>query len=452
MFEQEAPYSPPKPIAKEAPTPKSATPKPDTNANREGYKLTKLGWMPEEWEVKFLKEVSKIGSGTTPSKEIKRYWENGTIPWLPTGKVNDKIITESETFITEAAVKEKRIKLLPIDSVVIAMIGQGKTRGKTALLKIEAWINQNFAFVVPKTTLAPEYLFRNLDFSYKRIRYEGNRGGNQGSLNTGMVRFLRIAVPPLPEQRAIADCLSTWDQAIQTLTQLIAQKELRKKWLMQQLLTGKKRLPGFGGEWKNVKISDLFEEVKAKNDGGEHEPLTISAKSGFVSQRKKFDRVIAGDSLAKYTQLVRGDFAYNKGNSKLYEMGCLYPLEDRESALVPFVYICFRAKNKDINGGYYKYWFENHGLDHQLGRIITSGARGDGLLNVNKKDFFSLKIPHTSMEEQTAIAQILQRADQEITLLNQKLIHLQDQKKGLMQQLLTGKKRLNLNNKQNGKK
>ena len=217
---------------------------------------------------------------------------------------------------------------------------------------------------------------------------------------------------------------------------------MQKKALMQQLLTGKKRLKGFEGEWKRVRLGEAFNEITATNDGGDsHSIMTISSRLGLISQEDKFDRVIAGDSLKKYTQLKRGDFAYNKGNSKTYQMGCVFQLEEKESALVPFVYICFSPTEK-VHSTFYKQWFFAHGLDRQLRRIISSGARGDGLLNVDSEDFFKLVIPFPPKQEQMAIARFLQSADKEIQLLQAKAAKLKEQKKGMMQVLLTGKKRL----------
>lgn len=412
------------------------------NRTDKSVKYSAWGVLPNQWKAIRLRDAGKIGSGTTPSTLVLEYWQNGTIPWLPTTKVNDKIIKESDIFITEKAVTDKRIQILPKGSILVAMIGQGKTRGKTALLEIEAWVNQNFAFIVPHPSVESKYLYSILDYNYERIRYEGNRGGNQGSLNTEMIKGFKIPLPPLPEQKAIAQVLSMADAAIQSTEKLIDQKELRKKWLMQQLLTGKKRLKGFGGEWKEEKLGKLFKQIRNVNDGGDgHSVMTISSKLGLISQEDKFDRVIAGDSLKKYTQLIKGDFAYNKGNSKTYPMGCVYRLEEKESALVPFVYICFSTTGL-VDGLFYKHWFLAHGLDRQLNKIITSGARGDGLLNVNTEDFFGLKIVFPPKEEQTAIAQVLQAADKEISLLKAKTEKLREQKKGLMQVLLTGKKRL----------
>jgi type I restriction enzyme S subunit len=267
-------------------------------------------------------------------------------------------------------------------------------------------------------------------------------GSTFPNIDSKSLRGIKVSLPSLPEQKSIAHILSLMDAAINSCNSLIAKKELQKKWLMQNLLTGKKRLKGFDGDWQQVKLRELFTEIKNVNDGGDsHSVMTISSKQGLISQEDKFDRVIAGDSLKKYTQLKKGDFAYNKGNSKTYQMGCIYQLEEKESALVPFVYICF-SPTEMIDSKFYKHWFFAHGLDRQLKKIISSGARGDGLLNVNTDDFFNLKVPFPSKEEQTAIAEVLQATDKELQLLKAKTDKLKEQKKGLMQVLLTGKKRL----------
>ena len=284
-----------------------------------------------------------------------------------------------------------------------------------------------------------QYLYFFLDYDASLLQRD-TQGGTMHHITKENMEKRFIPVPPLAEQRKIAEVLGVWDKAIEKQARLIEKLALRKRALMQRLLSAKLRLPGFSEPWKEHKIADLFSPINDTNDGQEHIPMTISAKSGFISQKDKFDRVIAGDSLQRYILLKKGDFAYNKGNSNLYEMGCIYHLNE-ESALVPFVYICFRSKGS-VNIDFYSQFFINHGLDRQLKKIITSGARGDGLLNVDKKDFFALNVPYPTIEEQTAIAEVLTAADHEIELAKEKLERLRRQKRGLMQQLLTGKKRV----------
>ena len=400
--------------------------------------------IPSDWEVKRIGKITKTIAGGTPSTKISEYW-GGDIKWMSSGELNFKKVYDVEGRITEKGLNNSSTKILPTKCILIGLAGQGKTRGTVAMNMTKLCTNQSVAAIYPSNEFLEEYLYYNLDSRYDELRLLSTGDGGRGGLNLNIINSVKIPLPPLPEQRAIAQVLSAMDTAINKNNQLIAQKELRKKWLMQNLLTGKKRLKGFNGDWKEVKLGKLFTEIKSVNDGADgHSIMTISSKRGLISQEDKFDRVIAGDSLKKYTQLKKDDFAYNKGNSKTYPMGCIYQLEEFESALVPFVYICFTPTNL-VDSKFYKQWFLDYGLDRQLKKIITSGARGDGLLNVNKSDFFNLKTIHPPKGEQTAIAQVLQAADKEIQLLKTKTEKLREQKKGMMQVLLTGRKRLRIN-------
>jgi type I restriction enzyme S subunit len=413
------------------------------NNNNTTYKDSPLGKIPRDWEVKRIGKMTKTTAGGTPSTSVEEYW-GGDIKWMSSGELNLKRVYDVEGRITELGLKNSSTKIIPIKCVLIGLAGQGKTRGTVAMNMIELCTNQSVAAIFPGKDFYEDYLFYNLDFRYEELRQLSTGEGGRGGLNLNIINSVPIPLPPFPEQKAIAHVLGLMDSAINTNNQLIAQKELQKKWLMQNLLTGTQRMKGFVGEWKKLKLGNLFTQITNINDGGDgHSIMTISSKMGLISQEDKFDRVIAGESLKKYTQLKKGDFAYNKGNSKTFPMGCIYQLEENESALVPFVYICF-TPNDIIDSKFYKQWFFAHGLDRQLNKIITSGARGDGLLNVNTHDFFNLKIPFPSFEEQTAIARVLKVADKEIQLLKSKSEKLKEQKKWLMQVLLTGKKRLSI--------
>ncbi len=259
------------------------------------------------------------------------------------------------------------------------------------------------------------------------------------------IRKFRVNLPPLPEQKAIAQVLSTADTAIHTTDKLIAQKELRKKWLMQQLLTGKKRLKGFDGEWTEKKLSDLFDRVTRKNIEGNTTVVTISAQRGFVRQTDFFNRNIASEITDNYFLVERGEFCYNKSYSNGYPWGAIKRLNDFDKAVVTTLYICFGIKNqKEANPEFFEQYFGANRLDKGLTKIAHEGGRAHGLLNVTPTDFFSLEVIVPSFGEQTAIAQVLQAADKEINLFKARAEKLRAQKKGLMQQLLTGKKRLSI--------
>lgn len=398
--------------------------------------------IPKDWKVKKLGEISELTAGGTPSTSKPEYW-GGNVMWMSSGELNLKKIYDVEGRITELGLKSSSAKIIPEKSILIGLAGQGKTRGTIAMNMVQLCTNQSVAAIMPKNGIIPEYIYHNLDARYQEIRNLSTGDGGRGGLNLQILRGIKLPIPPKDEQVIISNIIGTWDEAITLTKTTIEELKLRNKGLAQQLLTGKKRLNGFSEEWKEVKLGDLFIEITQSNDGAEnHKVMTISSTLGLVTQEAKFDRIIAGESLKKYTLMKKKDFAYNKGNSKTYPMGCIYQLED-ESALVPFVYICFRP-SENIDSKFYSFWFLNHGLDRQLKKIITSGARGDGLLNVSKRDFFKLVIPYPRKDEQKAIAKILEKAEQELKIQQQKLKTLQEQKKGLMQKLLTGEVRVKI--------
>lgn len=397
--------------------------------------------IPEDWEIKHFEDVTDIDSeslnGDTPDD-----YEFNYISLSDVDSENLKIETTKMIF-QDAPSRARRI--VKKDDILMATVRPNLQGFSIIRNEVKDLIASTGFAVIRTTKCNNEYLYQYL-FSQQIARqfYQLLVGSNYPAINSSDVRKLKVALPPFPEQTAIARILSLMDEAINKNNKLIVQKELRKKWLMQNLLTGKKRLNGFNGEWKEEKLGLLFNQIKDVNDGSEsHSIMTISSKLGLISQEDKYDRVIAGESLKKYTQLKKDDFAYNKGNSKTYPMGCVYQLEEKRSALVPFVYICF-SPTEFVDAKFYKHWFLARGLDRQLNKIITSGARGDGLLNVNTNDFFNLKTIYPPKAEQTEIAKVLQTADKEIQLLKTKAEKLKEQKKWLMQVLLTGKKRLTI--------
>lgn len=251
-----------------------------------------------------------------------------------------------------------------------------------------------------------------------------------------------LLVPPLAEQEKIAEILGTWDTAIEKLSALIEQKKRLKKGLMQRLLTGKQRLPGFSAPWKKVKLGDFVQRITKKNTENNTNIVTISGQEGFVSQREVFKKSLAGENIQNYYLIRKGDFGYNRSYSNGYPMGAIKRLNRYENAVVSTLYICFRT-NEKINPFFLEKFFDSGVLNKELYKIVQEGARNHGLLNVSLEDFYSSKlfIP-LDLSEQKAIADILSKADEEIDLLTRKLSALKTQKTGLMQKLLTGQIRV----------
>jgi len=236
--------------------------------------------------------------------------------------------------------------------------------------------------------------------------------------------------------------LSTWDRAIEKTESLLANARTQKRALMQQLLTGKRRFPEFEGEpWKEVPLTEIAEPVAARNDGEALPVLTISSKAGFVRQDQKYARNMAGRSVERYYRLKRGEFAYNKGNSLTYQFGCVLRLDEYDEGLVPHVYVCFRLK-PGHDSDYFRGLFLADYLRPQLSRMVNTGVRNNGLLNINQKAFWSVKVPLPAEEEQARIGEVMDDCLAEEQKLVAKLTKLRTEKKALMQQLLTGKRRV----------
>ncbi len=155
------------------------------------FKDSAIGRIPVEWDVRKIGELSYIENGTTPSRENPIFWHEGTIPWLTTGQVHDRFIFQSNEFISEYALRLCSLKILPVGTILIAMIGQGLTRGKAAYLGFESSINQNFAAIIPNQLFNSRFLFHYLDFNYEYVR-GASQGSNQQALNSSVVSNLKV--------------------------------------------------------------------------------------------------------------------------------------------------------------------------------------------------------------------------------------------------------------------
>jgi type I restriction enzyme, S subunit len=188
----------------------------------------------EEWVTDSLGNIFETTSGGTPSRSEKAYW-NGDVPWITTSLVDFRVITSAEELITAEGLKNSSAKLLPKGTVLMAMYGQGKTRGQVALLGIKAATNQACAAILPRKGIDPYFVFLNLAGRYEEIREMSNSGG-QENLSQGLVREIQFAFPPSEdEQRKVTACLSSLDVLITAETQKLEALKAHKKGLMQQL-------------------------------------------------------------------------------------------------------------------------------------------------------------------------------------------------------------------------
>ena len=392
---------------------------------------------PSDWKVI---ELSKVGIFSKGKGILKEQVIASGLPCIRYGEIyttHDFIIKEFKSFISEDVARESQ----EIKNGDVLFAGSGETLeeiGKSVAYigNEKAYAGGDVIILSTNSNVKAECLSYALetDFVRKQKRRYG-QGQQVVHIYPSDLAKVKVALPPLPEQKAMAHILSLMDVAISKNNQLIAQKELRKKWLMQNLLTGKKRLKRFDGKWKEYKLEHFIEEYNEKpKDGISYEVFT-SSKTGLMKQtdyygdnritnREDADyNVIPPNYLTYRSRSEVGLFTFNKNN-----LGVL--------GLVSGYYPVFTIKNGSLD--FILMYCNYH--KHKLKKFSI----GTSQLVLSMSALKTATFVFPNEKEQAAIAEVLQAADKEIQLLKTKTEKLGEQKKGLMQILLTGKKRLKI--------
>ena len=386
-------------------------------------------------KVVAIKSIADVSSGNTPSRRKSEYW-NGSIPWITTGELESGYVTASKECVTEKALKETALKLYHKGTVLIAMYGQGKTRGTAAVLGIEATVNQACAALTVHGGCS-KFLFYQLQNSYHAIRRLSNTG-NQENLNAEIIKNFKILWPDELEQQKIAAILSTQDKVIELKEKLLAQKQQQKKYLMQQLLTGKLRLPDVNGEWTSVKLKELLIERNEKNVEQNHRICSVAVSKGVVDQIEHLGRSYAAADTSNYGVAHYGDIIYTKSPTGDFSLGIIKQNRMRENVAISPLYGIYKPIS--FSTGYLlNIYFESTiNTKNYLTPIVQKGAKNT--IAISNSAFLENKI-FFPMDEatQSRIAKVFELTDHEIDLLQKSIEAEKQKKKALMQLLLTGK-------------
>lgn len=396
-----------------------------------GHKLSLLGVIPEEWEVKKLGDLVEISSGESPS--LFNLSSKGRYPYLKVEDLNNS--NKYQNISRDYSNDEK--SLIQANSIIFPKRGAAIMNNKVRINKVVVQMDSNLMAITPiNNNIYFEYLY------YKIIHEQLFRIADTSTIpqiNNRHIFPYKFSLPPLREQEHIAEILSTWDEAIEKQNKIVEKLELRKCALIQQLLTGKKRLGGFSDKWKTIYIRDVAKETSLKNKSNKLlTVLSCTKYNGLVPSLEYFGRKIFSDNLHTYKIVPIKHFAYATNH---IEEGSIGYQDQYQEALISPMYTVFRT-NSSINDFYFFKLLKSHWLIHQYNaRMEGSIDRRGGL----RWDLFSsIKIFIPEIKEQKAIANILTAADNEISLAKSKLDSLNKQKKGLMQVLLTGKIRVKI--------
>ncbi len=412
---------------------------------KKGYKKTEVGVIPEEWKVKKIKYFTTCSAGGTPNTKEPNFW-GGDIRWMNSGELNDRFIFDVSNRITELGLQSSSTKLIPQKCVLIGLAGQGKTRGTVAINYVELCTNQSIATIYPSNKHDTKFLYYYLDKIYKKLRALSTGDGGRGGLNLTIIRNISIPFPSLPEQQAIAHVLSDIDALIENLKQLIVKKKAVKQGAMQELLTGKKRLEGFNEKWEVKKLGAIGKTIGGLS--GKTKEDFENGNSKYISFLNVINNTVIDTSILekvnikaneKQNLFYEGDLFFNTSSETPWEVGmCSVLLDEVEGVYLNSFCFGFRLFDKKIDSLFLSYL-----INSETGRrIFESIAQGATRYNLSKINFNNIKLLFPSLLEQLAISQTLRDMDKEIESLEEQLVKTEALKRGLMQELLTGKTRL----------
>lgn len=404
---------------------------------------------PSDWDISALGDLARVYSGGTPSRNVAAYW-NGSVPWVTTAEIDSGYITATHQTITDAGLKASAARIAPPGTILLAMYGQGKTRGKSALLGIPAAMNQACAAIEVGSRLDSWYLLHYLSLQYATIRSMSN-AGSQDNLSGELVRKIPIAVPPMAEQHTIAEAIGDAATMVSRIEKDIAKKQAIKQGMMQQLLTGRTRLPGFSAVWNDYKLGNHVVYLKTvplsraqlDNESSlrylHYGDIHTNARTQLDAANAVMPR--AAMALARSAgRLQPGDLVFADASEDADGIGkSVEIISVPPEGIVPGLHTIAARFDKSVLADGFKAYLQ---FIPTFRNGLLRLAAGTKVLATTRAYISSIVMPLPSIDEQRAIASALSDMDKEIDTLVLRLDKAKAIKQGMMQQLLTGRTRL----------
>lgn len=415
--------------------------------------------LPEGWHRSTLGEIARITSGGTPDRAEPSYW-GGSVPWVTTGEIQFNTITDTTEKITEAGLKNSSAKLFPPGTLLMAMYGQGKTRGQVAKLGIEAATNQACAAMLLHDGHDSDFYFQYLSARYESIRELGN-AGTQQNLSAGILKDVEVLVPPGDEQRQVARVLSTWDDAIARTQSLLVNRTVQWQALLAATLNLPPANPSTGGGADNggypASVQPGIPNLPATPDGWHCVPLarhltevrrpaplnademyrlvTVKRSRGGVELRE----TLPGREIKTPTQFyVRtGDFLISKRQIVHGACGIVPP--ELDGAVVSNEYAVLNSDGQ-IDLRFLRYLSESRYFQQTCFHSSIGVHVEKMIFKTERWLKWPFNIP--PLPAQHRIVEVLDTARREVELIAAQIDRLKQEKAALMADLLTGKRRV----------
>jgi type I restriction enzyme, S subunit len=401
-----------------------------------GYNQTEVGIIPEAWDVKRIGDLGRVVRGGSPRPAgDPRYFNGNFIPWLTVAALtnipeHELRVTETAGFLTREGSKHSRT----LDSGTLIIANSGATLGVAKLLGVTCCANDGIAAIINQRLGEKLFVCYYFNSQTKHLREVVASGNGQPNLNTGLIREILIPFPPPLEQRDIVGTLSNVDALLGALDRLIAKKRDLKRAAMQQLITGKRRLPGFTGDWKEKRFGEITSPRKERVDPRRRgvQEFCIELEHIESGTGALLGNTAAGENSSLKSVFGEGDVLFGKLRAYLKK----YWLADRSGVCSTEIWV-FRANVQLVTSSYlFQLVKDDRFVEAASSAYGTHMPRSDW--NVVKN--YVARIP--PIPEQTAIAEVLATMDAELAALEQRREKTRGLKQGMMQELLTGRTRL----------
>lgn len=399
---------------------------------------------PVGWKKTALDHVAEVQTGIAKGKPI-----NGaavTVPYLRVANVQDGHVDLS--VMKEISLKPSEVDRYSLRKGDVLFTEGGDFdklgRGTVWNGEIEPCLHQNHVFAVrPKPDrLLPEFLAFQAASQYGRRYFQlsSKQSTNLASINSTQLKQFPVLLPPLPEQRKIAEILRTWDEAIEKLEALRAANLQRRIWMRTHLFTGRTRLPGYTGEWREVALREVLTEHGLQGTGAE-EVFSVSVHKGLINQIEHLGRSFAAAETGHYNRVLPGDIVYTKSPTGEFPLGIIKQSKISAEVIVSPLYGVFTPATRAL-GVILDALFEAPiAVRNYLHPLVQKGAKNT--IAITNRRFLEGKLTlPMDPEEQSAIAAVVEVSQAELTAIEAEIEALTRQKRGLMQKLLTGEWRV----------
>jgi len=403
--------------------------------------MPNLEFQAADWEEVALGDVCTFRGGNG-FKEQFQGQTDGEYPFIKVSDLNlpgnEKHVTTSNNWVSAAVLKTLGANLQPAGAIVFAKVGAALKLNRRRILTRPTAIDNNMMAAIPN----PDRIDQDFLYYFMVVQDLGRfcQESAVPSVNQGHLSSIEIGLPSLPEQRGIAAVIRTWDEALDKLQALRAANLRRRIWMRSHLLTGRSRLPGFSGEWRDLALCEVLTEHRLQGTGAE-EVFSVSVHKGLINQIEHLGRSFAAEETSHYNRVLPGDIVYTKSPTGDFPLGIIKQSKISQEVIVSPLYGVFTPATRAL-GVILDALFESPiAVRNYLHPLVQKGAKNT--IAITNRRFLEggMRLP-TDPAEQAAIADVVEASQAELVCINAEIAALARQKRGLMQKLLTGEWRV----------